>query len=130
LVPVIYSESSGKERLAGLAAYLAKEGAMKERAFRSICRQAGAELALQAAAAARQAGLGRREWRVYPMGGVLVGNGAVRREFLRRLRCLTGGVFVARPVLTPVLGAAAMALKAGGIRLTPEIIANLSRSGT
>lgn len=127
VVPKIYRSDLAKEKLASLAGYVAKQPESRDAMFRAICRQAGRELAAQALAAAALARVSARPLPICLGGSVLTKNASVRTSFIRELRTRVQ-VRIVMPQLTPELGAAAMALLDGRVRLTPEIVANLAKS--
>jgi N-acetylglucosamine kinase-like BadF-type ATPase len=95
-----------------------------------IVSGAAAAFAADAAAA-----IGRLTWEHEPilvgaLGRIFRAGDVYRGAFLRALETLTPRrIRLADPVLTGLGGAALLALKAGGIEPTPEIVATLIRAG-
>jgi glucosamine kinase len=126
IIPILHNPSFPKERLASLTHFLAQQSGSDE-VFREICRRAGRELAAQALAVIRNIEISLRPIPLYLIGGVVENDALVRRSLLDALN-ETIPVNALRTQLPPVLGAAALALKASGAALTPEVIAALQRS--
>jgi hypothetical protein len=64
---------------------------------------------------------------VYLIGGVLTNNRLVRAAVVTALKN-TGFVRIAQPRLSPLLGAAGLALRDAGVELTAKVVANLAKS--
>jgi len=127
LVPRIHQPEFSKDRLAALAGDLAATALAGDRAFAAVCRRAGHELAAQAVAAVRSAGLKSRPIPVFLLGSVVTRNATVRNSLIRQLRTRLK-VRIDQPKLDAVHGAAAMSLMDAGIPLTPALVARLKGS--
>jgi len=127
IVAAIHRPDFTKENLAALSSHLAQQLGDRDAVFRGICRRAGRELAAQACTALKRARLRRRPVTVCLAGGVLTNNALVRSSLMAALKA-SFAVQLTRPRLSPVLGAAAMALTDAGVELTPEIVAKLANS--
>ncbi len=127
VLPIIHDPEFLKERFAMLASHLAYKVGSRDRALREICQRAAQELALQAAAAVKLARVKTRPLPVYLVGGVLTNNPLVRAGLVAALK-KSCAVRIARPRLSPLLGAAALALGDAGIELTAGVVANLAHS--
>lgn len=126
VAPLVHDGRS-KDKVAALAAFLARHTPPSDRVFRAILHRAGRELAAQACAAARTARLQLRPLPVFLTGSVLQKNRRVRASCLAALRARTT-VRLCTPALPPVLGAAALGLTDAGIALTRRVAATLRRS--
>jgi len=127
IVPAVHRPDFTKENLAALSSHLARKLGSHDAVFRAICRRAGRELAAQAWAALKRARLRRRPVTVCLAGGVLTNNDLVRASLIAALK-QSCPIRVAKPRLSPVLGAAAMALGDAGVELTADLVANLAKS--
>jgi N-acetylglucosamine kinase-like BadF-type ATPase len=125
VVPIIHGSDFTKERFARLARHLARRVGGRDTAFREICERAAQELASQALAAVKLARLKTRPLPVYLVGGVLTNNVLVRAALLTALKN-SCAVRIAKPRLSPLLGAAALALGDAGVELTADVVANLA----
>ena len=125
IVRVIHGPEFAKEQFAALAGYLAQKVAGRDAVFREICWRAGRELAAHALAAVKQARVRTRPLPVFLVGGVLVNNAWVRGSLVTALK-KSCPVRIEQPGLSPLAGAAAMALGDAGAALTGEVIANLA----
>ena len=92
-----------------------------------ICRRGSRALASQARSAVKLAGLETRPLPVYLVGGVLTNNALVRAGLVKTLK-KSCAVRIAKPVLSPLFGAAARALGDAGVELTADVVANLANS--
>jgi len=126
-VPIIHGPEFTKERFASLASHLARKVGGRDPAFREICQRAAQELASQTLAAVKLARLKTRPLPVYLVGGVLTNNGLVRAGLVTALKN-SCAVRIVKPRLSPLLGAAALALDDAGIELTADVVANLAES--
>ena len=126
-VPIIHGTEFAKERLAGLAGHLARRIGGRDGVFQEICRRGGRVLATQALAAVKLARVRTRPLPVYLIGGVLTNNRLVRAAVVTALKN-TGFVRIAQPRLSPLLGAAGLALRDAGVELTAKVVANLAKS--
>ena len=126
LVSEFYQPGLTKDEFASLAGRLSGKLLNRDPVFRDICRRAGQELAAQTFTAVKRAGVKARPLPVRIVGGVLTGNSVVRRSFTRGLRRRLP-IRIVESKLSPVLGAAGMALSDCGIRLSPVTVANLAK---
>ena len=127
VVPIIHCPDFTKERFAMLASHLARKVGSRDAVFGEICQRAGRALASQALAAVKLARVKTRPVPVYPVGGVLTNNGLVRAGLATALEN-SCAVRIAKPLLSPLLGAAALALGDAGVELTANVVANLAHS--
>jgi N-acetylglucosamine kinase-like BadF-type ATPase len=127
IVPIVHGREFTKERFAMLASHLARKVGPRDAVFGGICQRGGRALAAQALMAVKLARLKTRPLPVYLIGGVLANNALVREGFARALKN-SCDVSVAKPRLSPLLGAAALALRDAGVELTVEVVANLEKS--
>src|SRR5438093_10094675 len=127
IIPIIHSSKFSKEHFAMLASHLARKVGDRDTAFREICQRAAQELASQALAAVRLARLKTRPLPVYLVGGVLTNNALVQAGLVKALRN-SCAIRIAKPHLSPLLGAAALALGDAGVELTANVVANLAKS--
>jgi len=127
IVPIIHGPDFTKERFAMLASHLARNVGRRNAAFRDICRRGSKELAAQALAAVKLARVKMRPLPVFLLGGVLTNNALVRARLVAALKN-SCAVRIAKPRLSPLLGAAALALRDAGIELKAGIVANLVHS--
>jgi len=127
VVPIIHDSEFTKERFAMLASHLARKVGGRDTAFRDICQRGAKELAAQALAAVKLARLKTRPLPVYLIGGVLTNNKLVRAGLVMALKKACP-VRIAKPRLSPLLGAAALALGDAGVALTADVVANLANS--
>jgi N-acetylglucosamine kinase-like BadF-type ATPase len=125
IVPIIYDPDFTKERFAKLASHLARLGGGRDTVFRKICQRAAQELASQALVAVRLAGLETRPLPVYLIGGVLTNNKPVRAGLVSALKN-SCAVRIVEPRLSPLLGAAALALGDARVELTADVVATLA----
>lgn len=125
IVPLIYSPKYSKDKFAALAGYASREADAADPVWQDICDRAGRELARQALAAIRLVGIRARPVPVWLNGSVVKHNARVRESLFA---ALNEAVPVAeeKPRLAPLLGAAALALNAGGILVTPEMVERLA----
>jgi len=128
IVPMIHDPAFTKEQFARLAGHLAQKVAGCDAVFCGICRRAGRELAAQALVAVKLARLKACPLSLYLVGGVLTNNSLVRDSLVTALK-KARSVRVEEPRLSPLLGAAAMALDHAGVALTAEVVANLAKGG-
>lgn len=124
IVPIIYSPKYSKDRFAALAGHAAQRGDPGDPLWIDICQRAGAELARQAVAAIRLVDLRLRPVPVWLNGSVVRRNTVARESLFRHL---AGEIDVVETpmLLAPLLGAAALALSAAGVDLTPAIVERL-----
>ena len=127
VVSIIHGSDFTKERFAMLASHLARKAGDRDAEFGEICRRGGRALASQTLAAVKLARLKTRPLPVYLVGGVLTKNAVVRASLVTALRN-SCAVRLAEPSLSPLLGAAALALDDAGIELTADVVANLAKS--
>ena len=125
VVPIIHGPEFTKERFAMLASHLAGKADSRDTAFREICQRAAQELASQALAAVKLARVKTRPLPVYLVGGVLTNNELVRSGLVAALKN-SSAVRIVKPRLSPLLGAAALALGDAGVELTADVVANLA----
>jgi N-acetylglucosamine kinase-like BadF-type ATPase len=123
VVPMLHDAAITKEKFAGLAQFLATNIDPGDEVFHDILVRAGRELAVQAKAAIRSAGLQLRPVPVYFVGSVLTKNPQVHESFACQLQS-NMEIRFETPLLPPVLGAAALSLRDAGV-LTPEVIEKL-----
>jgi len=126
IVPSIHRPDFTKENLAALSSHLAGKLGSRDAVFRGICRRAGRELAAQAWTALKRSRLRTRPTTVCLAGGVLTNNALVRASLIAALKA-SFAVRLAKPRLSPVLGAAAMALRDAGVELTADVVTNLAK---
>ena len=110
-----------------LASHLAQKIGRRDAVFGEICRRGGRALASQALTAVKLARLKTRPLPVYLVGGVLANNALVRAGLVTALK-KSCAVRIVKPRLSPLLGAAALALGDEGIKFTTEVVANLAKS--
>jgi glucosamine kinase len=127
VVPIIHCPDFTKERFAMLAIHLARKVGDQDTAFRDICQRGAKKLAAQALAAVKLARVKTRPLPVFLLGGVLANNELVRAGLVAVLKD-SCAVRIAKPRLSPMLGAAALALCDGGIELTADVVVNLANS--
>ncbi|HXT40458.1 MAG TPA: BadF/BadG/BcrA/BcrD ATPase family protein [Candidatus Angelobacter sp.] len=127
LIPIIHQSGFAKEKFAALSGFLADGRARRDLVFRRICRRAGQALAGQTLAAAKVAGLKIKSLPVHLVGSVVERNSLVRKSLIAALE-KERSVRVCRPALSPVLGAAALALRDAGIELSPMLTKQLAAS--
>ena len=129
IVPIIHGSDFTKERFAMLASHLARKVGGRDTAFRDICQRGAKELASQALAAVKSARVKTRPLPVYLVGGVLANNELVRAGLVTALKN-SCAVRIAKPRLSPLLGAAALALGDAGIKLKAGVVSNLANKAT
>ncbi len=127
VAPIVHHPDFTKERFAQLAGHLARKLGRRDAVFAGICQCAGKALAAQALAAFKRARVKTRPLPVYLVGGVLANNGLVRTRLVTALK-KSCSVRVVQARLSPLAGAAALALQEGGVELTPDVVANLINS--
>ncbi|HTD86128.1 MAG TPA: BadF/BadG/BcrA/BcrD ATPase family protein, partial [Candidatus Binatia bacterium] len=125
VVRIIHGPDFTKERFATLASHLARKVGNRDALFNEICRRGSRALASQALAAVKLAHVKTRPLPVYLVGGVLTNNALVRAGLIAALKN-SCAVRIAKPRLSPLLGAAAMALSDAGIELTADVVENLA----
>jgi N-acetylglucosamine kinase len=125
VVPIIHDPEFTKERLAMLAGHLARKVGGRDAAFREICQRAARELASQALAAVKLARVKTRPLPVYLVGGVLANNSLVRGCLVTALKN-SCPVRIVKPRLSPLLGAAALALGDARVELTVNVVSKLA----
>jgi N-acetylglucosamine kinase-like BadF-type ATPase len=125
IVPIIHGPDFTKERFATLASHLARKVGGRDTAFREICQRAAHELASQALAAVNLARVKTRPLPVYLVGGVLANNALVRACLVTALTN-SRAVRIVKPRLSPLLGAAALALGDARVELTVNVVSNLA----
>jgi N-acetylglucosamine kinase-like BadF-type ATPase len=122
---LIYSEKLSRSDIAALAAVVPPAAAKGDTAARRILRDAGRELGLAAGVVAERLGMHTQRVVVGMVGGVFRGSPEVRAAFRREVRKHAPKAIFAEPRFTPVIGSALLALKMAGVKLTPEVLANL-----
>ena len=127
VVPIIYGPDFTKERFAELASHLARTIGRRDAVFAEICQRGSRALASQALTAVKLARLKTRPLPVYLVGGVLTNNALVRAGFVTALKN-SCAVRILKPLLSPLLGAVALALGDAGVELTADVVANLANS--
>ena len=127
IVPIVHCTEFTKDRFAMLASHLARTVGRRDAVFGVICQRGGRALASHALMAAKLARLKTRPLPVYLVGGVLTNNALLREGLMSALKS-TCGVRIIEPRLSPLLGAAALALRDAGVELTVDIVANLEKS--
>jgi N-acetylglucosamine kinase-like BadF-type ATPase len=127
VVPIIHGPDFTKERFAMLAKHLARKIRGRDTVFCGICRCGAKQLASQALAAVKLSRVKMRPLPVFLLGGVLTNNDLVRARLVTELKN-SRAVRIAKPCLSPLLGAAALALVDARIELTAEVVANLANS--
>src|SRR6266851_7552244 len=127
VVPIVHCPDFTKERFAMLASHLARKVGRRDAVFGEICRRGGRALASQALAAMNLARLKTRPVPVYLVGGVLTNNALVRAGLVTALKD-SCAIRMAKPRLSPLLGAAALALGDARVELTADVVANLAKS--
>ena len=124
IIPIVYDAHFTKEKFAGLAKYLA-ENAAADQALQEIFQRAGHELARQALVPLKE--MTSNPVPIFLEGSVVTNNRLVRES-------LVGDLSAVRPVklekaqLSPLLGAAGMALMHLGVGMDPFIVSNLRGS--
>lgn len=129
IVSRLYQPAFGKDRIAALALRFNEDPGPDDPVFREILERAGVELADQAMAAASAARVLCRPLPLHLNGAVVLRNQVVQRSLIRRIRTRCE-VEVRPSVLTPTLGAAALALEAVGVTLDEAVVANLGAGVT
>lgn len=135
VVPVVYGSEYGSGRLAGLAAHLAGDAEARDTVlFRNALRRAGeamADMIRPILHCAPDAGSAEgSEGRVFIAGSVLTGNERVRDAFRSRLEKNEGRRFTLDdPELSPVRGAALMALTKAGQSISDGTVSRLNGRG-
>jgi N-acetylglucosamine kinase-like BadF-type ATPase len=127
IVPLIYTPKFSKDRFGALAGFASREADPADPVWQGICDRAGRELAAQALAAIRLVQIRQRPIPVWLNGSVAKLNLRVRDSLFAALAAAVP-VELEPPRLAPLLGAAALALNAQGILVTPEIVDNLART--
>ena len=127
VVPIVHCPDFTKERFAMLASHLARKVGRRDAVFGEICRRGSRALASQAVAAVKLARLKTRPLPVYLVGGVLTNNALVRAGLVTALKH-SCAVRIAKPRLSPLLGAAALALGDARVELTANVVANLANT--
>ena len=127
VVPIIHRADFTKERFAMLAGHLARKVGGRDTAFRNICQSGARELASQALAAIKLARVKTQPLPVYLVGGVLTSNALVRAGFVTALKN-SCAVRIVKPRLSPLLGAAALALSDARSEMTANVVANLANA--
>jgi len=127
VVPIVHCPDFTKERFATLASHLARKVGRRDAVFSEICQRGGRALASQALTAVKLARVKTRPLPVYLVGGVLTNNAVVRAGLVTALKN-SCAVRVVKPRLSPLVGAAALALGDAGIELTAEAVSNLASS--
>jgi len=125
VVPIIHGPDFSKERFATLASHLARKAGNRDAQFNEICRRGSRALASQALAAVDLARVKTRPLPVYLIGGVLANNKLVRTGLVSALKNVCA-IRIVGPRLSPLLGAAALALGDAGVELTGDVVANLA----
>lgn len=125
IVPVIYSAKYSKDKFAALAGFASREADAADPAWQDICDRAGRELARQALAAIRLVDIRQRPVPVWLNGSVVKHNTRVRESLFAALNEAVP-VVLEPPRLAPLLGAAALALNAGCIQVTPGMVERLA----
>lgn len=117
LPSVIYgSEAPDRTEIAGLAVRVAELASRGDRVARDILRAAGLALAEQAWVAGDRVGFRPDEFvPVYASGGILATCDLVLADLSDALKALAPAWRVARPLVSPAVGAAALALEAAGV---------------
>jgi hypothetical protein len=110
-----------------LASHLARNVGRRNAAFRDICRRGAKELAAQALAAVKLARVKMRPLPVFLLGSVLTNNALVRARLVAALKN-SCAVRIVKPRLSPLLGAAALALGDARVELTPNVVVNLANA--
>jgi N-acetylglucosamine kinase-like BadF-type ATPase len=126
IIPILHNPAFTKERLASLTHFLAQQREPADEVFHQICCRAGRELAAQALTVIERIETKLRPVPVYLVGGVVENGARVRQSLLAALN--EAIPVTARPAqLSPVLGAAALALASSGPALTPQIVETLKQ---
>ena len=126
VVPILHGPDFTKERFAELASHLARTIGRRDAVFAEICQRGSRALASQALTAVKLARLKTRPLPVYLVGGVLTNNALVRAGFVTALKN-SCAVRILKPLLSPLLGAVALALGDAGVELKADVVANLAK---
>lgn len=127
VVPLIYHPKFSKDKLAVLAEHLATILGDEDTGFNEVCRRGGEELARQTLAAVAVLGLDLNPVPMYLHGGVVTKNRLLRQALVQELGDHLP-IEVTQPALSPILGAALMAMTRAGIAPTPEVVRTLKES--
>jgi len=127
IVPIIYQPKYSKDRFAALAGYAAQHADPADPLWIDICRRAGKDLARQALAAIRLVNLRTRPAPVWLNGSVVRHNALVQDAVQQTMRAELPVVFEPM-LLAPLLGAAALALDAAGIRTDRSLVNRLAQT--
>lgn len=122
---LVYSEQFERADVAALAPLVARSAGQGDRAAQDILDGAGENLAEVAGVVLRKLGMDRQPAQVSTMGGVFRAGNLILRPFELALKRLSPQAALTPPALPPVLGAALLALKMGGIRIDKTIQQNL-----
>ena len=126
IIPIVYHAKYPKDKFAALASFLSQH-ASEDEVFQEICRRSGRELAAQTLATVKRAQLKISPLPLFLAGSVLEKNSIVHDSLVAEMN-REHHVKLAAPLLRPLLGAALMAIEAGGVVATSALIENLRQS--
>jgi len=131
VVPLFYPERKiDKERFGALTALVGKLALAKDKVSVMILKHVASQIALQTAGVIRQLGMEKEKVPVVVGGRVFQIEAQVfRKTFDKTIHAHVRRARIVNPRFTPVVGAYLFALDEMGVAQTPEIEANLCKSG-
>lgn len=123
----VYENKFSKDRLGSMSERLAEWLGTDDPVFTSICQRGGVALAEQAKAAIKLVDLHQRPITTFLLGGVLIRNQIVRQSLIETIE-KDYPIQIQEPLLSPLLGAAALAMNASGIPLSENLVVRLNQS--
>ncbi|NOY76692.1 MAG: hypothetical protein GXO76_02350 [Calditrichaeota bacterium] len=129
LVPKIYTGELKKEDIAGLAPMVFQTAAENDAVAKEIIERAGRELGKMAVAVAKNLRLDGETIRLAPIGSVLENQKEVLQPYIEtELHAVSDSVIFQDPHYPPAIGAAIAGLKEEKIKLSLELLENISTS--
>jgi len=129
LVPKIYAGELQKEDIAGLTPMVFQTADENDAVAKDIIERAGRELGKMAVAVVKSLGLAGETIRLAPIGSVLENQKEVLQPYIEaELHDLSDLVIFQDPHYPPAIGAAIAGLKEEKIKLSLEILENISTS--
>jgi glucosamine kinase len=122
----IYQESLSRGEIAGLAPFVLEAAAMGDHVAKKIINNGIDELVLLVKTAVERLGLASGETSVTITGGLAQSGLGFKERLYASLRSSIPQIKIIEPILSPVLGAALLALESIGVPSSPEIVRQLS----
>ncbi|MBN1348874.1 hypothetical protein JXJ21_05650 [candidate division KSB1 bacterium] len=128
IIPLIYKGKIDRTEIASLARIVFDTAAKGDTVAMNIVKQTGQELGKLCKAVAQKLNLRNRTIPVALIGGLFNAKDVFINEIFKELFELSWDIEVMNPMFSPAVGAAILALEESRVKISDEILANLSKT--